>query len=215
MIYGSAEDNSIPVLLSVSTVNMPLLIFFKMMQEKCGRQTMLKIIIIGSPGAGKSTFARKLRDTTGIPLYYLDMLWHKPDQTTISREEFDAKLNKILKQNSWIIDGNYQRTLEARIKECDTVFLMDFPLDVCISGAESRIGKKREDLPWIESEFDKEFKQWIIDFSKKQLPQIYKTIEKYRNNKDIIIFKSRKEADNYLYQFSSGLCIYSKVCKNI
>lgn len=215
MIYGSAEDNSIPVLLSVSTVNMPLLIFLKMMQEKCGRQTMLKIIIIGSPGAGKSTFARKLRDTTGIPLYYLDMLWHKPDQTTISREEFDAKLNKILKQNSWIIDGNYQRTLEARIKECDTVFLMDFPLDVCISGAESRIGKKREDLPWIESEFDKEFKQWIIDFSKKQLPQIYKTIEKYRNNKDIIIFKSRKEADNYLYQFSSGLCIYSKVCKNI
>ena len=215
MIYGSAEDNSIPVLLSVSTVNMPLLIFFKMMQEKCGRQTMLKIIIIGSPGAGKSTFARKLRDTTGIPLYYLDMLWHKPDQTTISREEFDAKLNKILKQNSWIIDGNYQRTLEARIKECDTVFLMDFPLDVCISGAESRIGKKREDLPWIESEFDKEFKQWIIDFSKKQLPQIYKTIEKYRNNKDIIIFKSRKEADNYLYKFSSGLCIYSKVCKNI
>ena len=215
MIYGSAEDNSIPVLLSVSTVNMPLLIFFKMMQEKCGRQTMLKIIIIGSPGAGKSTFARKLRDTTGIPLYYLDMLWHKPDQTTISREEFDAKLNKILKQNSWIIDGNYQRTLEARIKECDTVFLMDFPLDVCISGAESRIGKKREDLPWIESEFDKEFKQWIIDFSEKQLPQIYKTIEKYRNNKDIIIFKSRKEADNYLYQFSSGLCIYSKVCKNI
>ena len=213
--YGSAEDNSIPVLLSVSTVNMPLLIFLKMMQEKCGRQTMLKIIIIGSPGAGKSTFARKLRDTTGIPLYYLDMLWHKPDQTTISREEFDAKLNKILKQNSWIIDGNYQRTLEARIKECDTVFLMDFPLDVCISGAESRIGKKREDLPWIESEFDKEFKQWIIDFSKKQLPQIYKTIEKYRNSKDIIIFKSRKEADNYLYQFSSGLCIYSKVCKNI
>ena len=123
--------------------------------------------------------------------------------------------NKILKQNSWIIDGNYQRTLEARIKECDTVFLMDFPLDVCISGAESRIGKKREDLPWIESEFDKEFKQWIIDFSEKQLPQIYKTIEKYRNSKDIIIFKSRKEADNYLYQFSSGLCIYSKVCKNI
>ena len=102
MIYGSAEDNSIPVLLSVSTVNMPLLIFFKMMQEKCGRQTMLKIIIIGSPGAGKSTFARKLRDTTGIPLYYLDMLWHKPDQTTISREEFDAKLNKILKQNNKI-----------------------------------------------------------------------------------------------------------------
>ena len=50
-------------------------------------ETMLKVIIIGSPGAGKSTFARKLRDVTGLPLYYLDMLWHKPDRTTISRSE--------------------------------------------------------------------------------------------------------------------------------
>ena len=40
---------------------------------------MRKIIIIGCPGAGKSTFARKLRDDTNLPLYYLDMLWHKED----------------------------------------------------------------------------------------------------------------------------------------
>ena len=79
----------------------------------------------------------------------------------------------------------------------------------------ARINSIKKQIEETESEFDKEFKQWIIDFSKKQLPQIYKTIEKYRNSKDIIIFKSRKEADNYLYQFSSELCIYSKVCKNI
>ena len=49
---------------------------------------MRKVIIIGSPGAGKSTFARKLREKTGLPLYYLDLIWHRPDQTNISREEF-------------------------------------------------------------------------------------------------------------------------------
>lgn len=43
-----------------------------------------KIIVIGSPGAGKSTFARQLRDITSLPLYYLDMLWHKPDKTNVS-----------------------------------------------------------------------------------------------------------------------------------
>ena len=159
---------------------------------------MLKVIIIGSPGSGKSTFARKLRDITDIPLYYLDMIWHKPDRTNISQEEFDAQLNNILQKDKWIIDGNYQRTLETRLEKCDTVFLMDFPIDVCLSGAASRIGKKREDLPWIEFEFDEEFKQWIIDFSKNQLTQIYQKMEKYRHNKDIIIFKSRKEADEYL-----------------
>lgn len=73
---------------------------------------MLRAMVIGCPGAGKSTFARKLRDITGLPLYYLDMLWHKPDKTNISREEFDRKLSVILEKDKWIIDGNYQRTLE-------------------------------------------------------------------------------------------------------
>lgn len=159
---------------------------------------MIKIIIIGSPGSGKSTFARKLRDITDIPLYYLDMIWHKPDRTNISQKEFDTQLNDILQKDRWIIDGNYQRTLETRLEKCDTVFLMDFPIDVCLSGAESRIGKKREDLPWIEHEFDEEFRQWIIDFPENRLTQIYQKIEKYRHNKDKIIFKSRKEADEYL-----------------
>lgn len=118
---------------------------------------MLKIIIIGSPGAGKSTFSRKLRDITNLPLYYLDMLWHKPDKTNISREEFNIQLDKIIKKDRWIIDGNYQRTLEIRIKKCDTIFLLDYPVELCLSGVQARIGKKREDMCWIESEFDEEF----------------------------------------------------------
>ncbi len=159
---------------------------------------MLKIIIIGSPGSGKSTFARKLRDITNLPLYYLDMLWHKKDRTNISREEFDEKLEEILKKDKWIIDGNYQRTIEMRLKECDTVFLMDYPLEVCLSGAEERVGKKREDLPWIEEKVDEEFKKIIVDFSKNKLPQIYKLLEKYQKNKNIVIFKSREEAEDYI-----------------
>lgn len=129
------------------------------------------------------------------------MLWHKKDKTNYTREEFDLKLNDILNKDRWIIDGNYLRTLELRIKECDTVFLLDYPLDVCLFGVRSRIGKEREDMPWIEEEFDEEFKQWIIDFSKDQLPQIYNLIKKYQNNKEIHIFYSRKQAQQYLENF--------------
>ncbi len=53
---------------------------------------MKKVLILGCPGAGKSTFARKLRDKTGLPLYYLDMIWHKPDRTTITKQEFRCKI---------------------------------------------------------------------------------------------------------------------------
>lgn len=159
---------------------------------------MLKVIIIGSPGAGKSTFARRLGEATNLPLYYLDMLWHKPNQTNISREEFDMRLGEILSKDCWIIDGNYQRTLEMRMKACDTVFLLDFPVEICLSGAEERIGKKREDLPWTETELDAEFRQWIMDFPNSQLPQIYELIETYRKHKNIVILKSRGELEEYI-----------------
>lgn len=159
---------------------------------------MKKVIVIGSPGAGKSTFARRLRDKTGLPLHYLDMLWHKPDRTAVSKEEFDAQLEKLLKQDRWILDGNFQRTLELRLKICDTVFFLDYPLELCLASVERRIGQVREDMPWIETEFDPEFRQWIIDFQQKQLPQTYELLKAYQNQKNIVIFKSRQEADSYL-----------------
>ena len=86
---------------------------------------MKRVLVIGSPGAGKSTFARKLRDGTGLPLYYLDMVWHRSDRTNISREEFDQRLCEILEKDRWIVDGNYLRTLEMRLNACDTVFFLD------------------------------------------------------------------------------------------
>ena len=159
---------------------------------------MKKIIIIGCPGSGKSTFARKLSVKTNIPLYYLDMIWHKPDKTTVTEKEFDEKLKNLMQKDEWIIDGNYMRTLEMRLKECDTVFLLDIPIQICLESAESRIGKKRQDLPWIETSFEQDFKQWICDYPYKSLPEILKLLEKYKANKQIIIFKSREQSDKYL-----------------
>ena len=162
---------------------------------------MNRVIVIGCPGAGKSTFSRALRDLTGLPLYYLDRIWHKPDRTNVTRAEFDSALDAILKQDRWIIDGNYQRTIEIRLKACDTVFLLDFPVELCLESACARIGTVREDLPWVEPEFDPEFRQWIIDFPKDQLPYIYELLERYGDKKQIIIFKTREEMTGWLETF--------------
>ncbi len=159
---------------------------------------MKRAVVIGCSGSGKSVFSRKLRDATGLPLYYLDMIWHKPDGTNISREEFDEKLGSIISSDSWIIDGNYQRTLETRIKACDTVFLFDLPTETCIEGALSRIGKKREDMPWFENELDPEFRQWIESFRANQLPEVYRLLEKYKNGREIVVFRTREQADKFI-----------------
>ncbi|MDD3415843.1 MAG: adenylate kinase [Lachnospiraceae bacterium] len=162
-------------------------------------------MIIGSPGSGKSTFARKLRDKSGLPLFYLDMINHKPDRTEISSEDFDVKLREILNLHEWIIDGNYQRTLEIRMKEADMIILFDLPTEVCLEGAIARIGTKREDMPWTETENDLEsgFRQWIEEFSVKKLPEIYALLEKHKE-KDIVIFKCREEADDFAQNYGTS-----------
>ena len=88
---------------------------------------MKRVIVIGSPGAGKSTFSRRLRQKTGLPLYYLDQIWHRPDKTNVSREEFDRRLGEILEKDCWIIDGNYLRTLQKRMEACDGIFFWIIP----------------------------------------------------------------------------------------
>lgn len=159
---------------------------------------MKKVIIIGCPGSGKTTFAEKLNKITGLPLYYLDTIWHKPDKTHIPREEFDQRILEIFATPEWIIDGNYNRTIEMRLKECDTVFLFNLPTEVCIQGATERLGKERYDLPWIEKELDPEFEGFIKDFVKTSLPKIYELIDKYKENRNVFVFKSREDADKYL-----------------
>ncbi len=159
---------------------------------------MKKVIVIGCPGSGKTTFAEKLNKCTGLPLYYLDAIWHKPDKTHIPREEFVERITEIFSESEWIIDGNYKRTIEMRLKQCDTVFLFDLPTEVCLRGATERIGKDRYDLPWIETELDPEFKTFIEEFPEKTLPYIYELIDKYEAEKQVVIFKSRIEADEYI-----------------
>lgn len=161
---------------------------------------MKKVIVIGCPGSGKTTFAEKLRDRSGLPLFYLDAIWHKPDRTHISREEYDARLAEILALDEWIIDGNYSRTIEGRLSVCDTVFLFDLPVEACLEGAISRLGKKRYDMPWIDTELDPRLRQEIEDFPKQNLPRIYELINKYRDGKTIVIFQNRAQADAFLNQ---------------
>ena len=157
-----------------------------------------RILVIGCPGAGKSTLSYKLHEITGLPLYHLDLIWHLPDRTHISQEVFDERLSEILARDRWIVDGNYARTLGMRLDRCDTVLFLDYPLEVCLSGAEARVGKKRDDLPWVEECFDEEFRQWILDFPQKQLPQIYELLTRYDGEKEILVFHSRDEAEEWI-----------------
>lgn len=160
---------------------------------------MKKVLIIGCPGSGKSTFARKLAAKTGLPIYYLDMIWHRPDRTTLLPEEFDERLEEILKTDSWIIDGNYTRTLPMRLKEADTVFFFDIPVDLCLAGAIERLSHDRVDMPWHDTEISDEFRDWILKFPTDRLPVIEEILSHYTGA--VYRFESRQKADDFIRCF--------------
>ena len=154
---------------------------------------MRKIIVIGCPGSGKSTFSRELHAKTKIPLFHLDAMYWNADKTTVERTAFLEKLSAAMSGESWIIDGNYASTMEMRMSACDTVFFLDYSLEVCLDGIKNRRGIKRSDMPWIEENEDSEFIEFVKGFNDNERPKILALLKKY-GEKNIVIFKSREEA---------------------
>lgn len=158
---------------------------------------MKKIIVIGCPGSGKSTFSRALHNKTDIPLYHLDMMFWNADKTTVEKGVFRERLSEVLEKDEWIIDGNYASTMELRLSACDTVIFLDYPTDVCLSGIRERKGKARSDMPWVETEDDAEFNEYVKNFTEQHRPQVLELLEK-NSDKKVVVFKSREEADAFL-----------------
>lgn len=165
---------------------------------------MRKILIIGCPGSGKSTLSRALHRATGIPLYHLDMMYWNSDKTTVGKELFRERLAQVLAKERWIIDGNYQSTMEMRLIACDTVIFLDYPKELCLEGVKARMGKPRSDLPWIEEGGDEEFLEFIRNFGQETKSKILALLQKYRDKK-IYILKNRKDEKEMIQKFNHQL----------
>lgn len=158
-------------------------------------------MVIGCPGAGKTTFARKLADILILPLFHLDSLYWKKDCTHITRDELKEKLNTIFSEDEWIIDGNYRNTLEMRVKECDLIFFFDLPVDICLNGIKHR--ENRSEMP-CDLPVNNEFISFVKNFNDETKPIIFERLNKYPDKK-VITFNSRKEADDYLEKVKEKL----------
>ena len=100
---------------------------------------MKRIIIIGCGGAGKSTLARQLGEKLNLPVVHLDKLFWRPNWISVSQEEFDELHRRELAKETWILDGNFNRTMPERIARCDTVIYLDFSRFACLMGVARRI----------------------------------------------------------------------------
>lgn len=166
---------------------------------------MQRVLIIGCPGAGKTTLARTLAEKKQLPLIHLDVLFWRDNWQQVSREEFDRLLQIELQKPQWIIDGNFSRTMEWRLKYCDTVIYLDLPRHQCLFGALKRLvqnyGKTREDMggncPEILDAEKIEFMRSIWNFNKNNKQKIQARLSAAKHAQ-IIILKSRREVNAFL-----------------
>lgn len=88
---------------------------------------MEKIAIIVAGGTGKSTLARELGEILKLPVYHLDTLYWKPGWVSTPTEEWEQVMVNLVSKDKWIIDGNYGKSIDIRLKKADTVIFLDYP----------------------------------------------------------------------------------------
>ena len=166
--------------------------------EKLGK----KIMVIGSPGSGKSTFSRQVAEITGLPLIHLDKHYWNFGWIETPKNEWLKKHEALISGDEWVTDGNYGGTIDIRLDKADTIILFDLNRRVCLLSYFKRVitnlGKVRIDMPEGCSEkFDFKFMIYIWNFPGSSGQRNKERIKKY-NDKNIIIFTKRSESIKFL-----------------
>lgn len=156
---------------------------------------MKKIIVIGSCGAGKTTFSKKLSERLSLPLISLDQFYWRPNWERTPREEWRVKVRELVEREEWVMDGNLQDTFDIRFPECDTIILIDMNRFVCFWRIwKRRILKNRHDkLDNCDEHIDFYFMKWVLwVYPNEGRKNIFEFVEKHKDKK-VVILKSRKE----------------------
>ena len=171
---------------------------------------MNKVVVIGSGGSGKSTFSRQLSDRTGLPVYHLDALNWRPGWVATPKEEWDALMKQLVGKDTWIIDGNYGRTMDMRLAAADTIIFLDMPRHLCVYRIIKRRmmyrGKTRPDLAeGCPERLDLKFVKWVWSYRQTSRPALLNKLSTLTGHKTIYILRSPREVRQFLEQLPEAI----------
>lgn len=170
-----------------------------------------RIAIIGSPGAGKSTMAKKLGEVTGIEYFHLDKYYHNSGWVPKPKEEFRKIVSELVLKEEWIMDGNYRGTLDLRAERADLIIFLNYSSVFSIYRIYKRIFKSklgrenRTDIPedcyeeWLPIDFTK----WTWNYNKTCVPDTYRILSELNVSESVLkIFKRVKDSEKFIKEFS-------------
>ncbi|HEX4423306.1 MAG TPA: hypothetical protein VH165_35595 [Kofleriaceae bacterium] len=138
-------------------------------------------MILGSPGAGKTTLARRLAAASGLPLWSMDELywepgWRRPDEAAVARRLADAVAGP-----AWIIEGNYERYLAPRLARADSAVFLDVGPVRCLIRIARRGWRRGGRVDW-------RFVRKVAGFSRRERPRMLSVLERWSSTgKQVIV----------------------------
>jgi adenylate kinase family enzyme len=183
----------------------------EVLSEDCECSLVKKINVIGTSGTGKSTFSKRLAQILNFPYIEMDKIFWGPDWYWPSDDEFFEKLTSELQQESWVLDGNYTRTVPIKWKSVEMVIWLDYPFVTTLFRAVKRAIRRsitKEEL-WAGTgnteSFRKSFfsKESIILWTIKTHGQVRKKYDGYIKDSRLshikfVRLKSDEEVERFL-----------------
>lgn len=162
-----------------------------------------RVLVIGSPGAGKSILAQDLGRLTGLPVVHLDRLFHDPsNRFPTDLERWRQHIREVLiVQPRWVMDGHYPATLEARVLAADSVVWLDYGTPTALSGVLRRWlrpDQPRPDMPptWNER-VSLDLMRRVLGFRFRDRPRIERLLQT-TPDKHVVRLRSRNHAAVWL-----------------
>ncbi len=171
--------------------------------EKSNKNPMKKILVIGSGGAGKSTFAQRLGAILKLEVIHLDSLYWSSGWVEMPKDKWRAVVEDLLQYDSWIMDGNYGGTLDLRLAACDSVIFLDVPRLICLQRLLKRVAlyrkASRPDMAaGCHERVNWEFIKYVWDYPRKKRPALLEKLKSCSQTKSVIILKSQADIESYL-----------------
>lgn len=161
------------------------------------------MLVVGSGGAGKTTFARRLGARTGLPVIHLDAVFWRPGWVETPRDVWQATVAELLARDAWIMDGNFGATLQQRLAACDTAVLLDRSRWLCLWRVVWRavrfFKRTRPDMaPGCAESVDWEFLRWVWRYPLDSRPHVLAHLAAAGPGRRIVRLRSGREIETFL-----------------
>jgi len=165
-------------------------------------------MVIGHPGAGKSTLTITLAEILDLPVIHLDREYWKSGWVQLPDNEWEDRATVLAERERWIMDGSYDRTLHIRLPRADVVILLDFPRVLCTSRVIKRmltnLGTVRPDMAdGCPERFELSFLKFVWNYHRDRMPMVKEKIEKYLTNGRLIRLANPTYTARFLSEFRS------------